>query len=70
MSESLFSADCSTHLRIVAVALVAAIVVVMVGTYARVTGSGTTTAGVQVDRPVLKAAQPTALTDSVHSSVR
>ena len=32
MSKSLFSADRNTHLRIIAVALAAAIAVVMVGT--------------------------------------
>jgi hypothetical protein len=70
MSESLRSADRNTHLRIVAVALLAAITVVTVGIYARDPDPGSAVAGIKVDRPVLKAGQPATYTDSAKSSVR
>jgi hypothetical protein len=70
MSESLLSADRSTHIRIVAVALVAAIVVVTVGIFARSTDPGTMAAGVERDRLVVKSGQPATVTDSARSSVR
>jgi|SoiMethySBSTD1v2_1073268.scaffolds.fasta_scaffold01261_5 hypothetical protein len=70
MSESLRSADRHTHLRIVAVALVAALGVVIVGIYARDSNPGTVTADVKVDRRVVKAGQPAAYTDRASSNLR
>jgi hypothetical protein len=70
MSESLWSAGRNTHLKIVAVALVAAIIFVTVGIYARDTDPASAVAAVKADRPVLKAGQPASLTDSAKSSVR
>ena len=70
MSESLWSAGRNTHLKIVAVALVAAIIVVAVGIYARDTDSAASVAAVKADRPLLKAGQPASFTDSAGSSVR
>jgi len=70
MSESLRSADRHTHLRIVAVALVAALAVVIVGIYARDTNPGTVTADVKVDGQVVKAGGPAAYTDRTSSNVR
>ena len=52
MTHSLIGADRTTHLKIVAVALVAAITVVMVGISAHVNDS---TASLTADAPVLKA---------------
>lgn len=57
MTHSLIGADSSTHFKIVAVSLLAAIAVVVVGITARVTDIGTTRAQV-----VVKAGQPAAFT--------
>jgi hypothetical protein len=61
MNHSLVTADRTTHLKIVAVSLVAAIAVVMVGVTARVTDSGAS-ASLQAHGPVLKAGKPSAIT--------
>jgi hypothetical protein len=70
MSESLRSADRNTHLKIVAVAVLAAILVVTVGIHARDPNPGAAVADVKVDRPVLKAGQPATYTDGAKYSVR
>jgi hypothetical protein len=70
MSESLLSADRNTHIRIVAVALVAAIAVVSIGMLARGTAPGTVIARVDGDRVVVKAGQPATLADNARSGVR
>jgi hypothetical protein len=62
MNHSLRSADRSTHLKVVAVALVAAIAVVAMGISARVAESTSATA--RADGPVLKAGHPTIYTSS------
>jgi len=62
MTHSLIGADRSTHLKIVAVALVSAIVLVMVGVTARVTETDGTTARLEADGPVLKAGKPATFT--------
>jgi hypothetical protein len=65
MNHSIHSADRSTHLKIVVVALVAGIAVVGFGIAARTsTSDGTQTAR------VIKAGQPTALTSSNTTAVR
>lgn len=61
MNHSLVTADRTTHLKIVAVSLVAAIVVIMVGITARVTDNGAS-ANLQAHGPVLKAGKPAAIT--------
>ena len=61
MNHSIYSADRTTHLKIVAVSLVAAIAVVLVGTTARVTDTGAS-ANLQAHGPVLKAGKPAAVT--------
>jgi hypothetical protein len=61
MNHSLVTADRTTHLKIVAVSLVAAIAVIMVGITARVTDSGAS-ANLQAHGPVLKAGKPAAIT--------
>ena len=70
MTHSLIGADRNTHLKIVVVALVAAITVVSVGIAARVTGDGSLTAQVKTDGPVLKAGKPATFTTSDTSTVR
>ena len=65
MNHSIHSADRSTHLKIVVVALVAGIAVAGFGIAARTgTSDGTQTAR------VIKAGQPTALTSSNTMAVR
>ena len=44
MNHSLVTADRTTHLKIVAVSLIAAIAVILVGVTARITDTGTTAA--------------------------
>jgi hypothetical protein len=71
MTHSLIGADRNTHLKIVVVALVAAITVVSVGIAARVTGSdGSLTAQAKTDGPVLKAGKPATFTTSDTTTVR
>jgi hypothetical protein len=70
MTHSLIGADRSTHFKIVAVALVSAIVLVMVGVTARVADTDTATARLQADGPVLKAGKPTTLTVRDSSAIR
>jgi hypothetical protein len=62
MNHSLFSADRGTHLKMVAVALIAAIAVVAVGITAPSTGVEVT-AGVQSNGSVLKAGKLRTYTD-------
>ena len=59
MTHSLIGADRGTHLKIVVVALAAAILVVVVGVTARV-ADFETVASMQRNGPVMKAGQPAA----------
>ena len=61
MTHSLIRADRGTHVKIVAVALVAAILVVVVGITARVADFDTM-ASMQRNGPVLKAGKPATFT--------
>jgi hypothetical protein len=70
MNHSLVTADRTTHLKIVVVSLIAAIVVVTVGVTARVTQSNTTTARIQVDTPVIKAGKAISITRGDDFTVR
>jgi uracil DNA glycosylase len=65
MSHSLIGADRTTHLKIVAVALAGAIVVILIGVTARVTDIGI--AGAQ--NVIVKAGKPAAYT-ARHTTVR
>ena len=69
MNHSLVTADRTTHLKIVAVSLVAAIAVILVGITARVTDSGAS-ANLQAHGPVLKAGKLAAITAIDGSTVR
>jgi hypothetical protein len=58
MNHSLLSADRGTHLKIVVVALVAALAVVIAGISAHVSDAGNMTAAVKANGPVAKAGVP------------
>jgi hypothetical protein len=71
MNSSFRTADRATHVRIVIVAVVAAIVVVTVGVNARTPDTGTMTATKgRIDGPVQKAGRPTIYSNSGSSTVR
>ncbi|HYS50139.1 MAG TPA: hypothetical protein VEM36_15310 [Xanthobacteraceae bacterium] len=70
MNHSLVTADRATHLKIVAVALVAAIAVVAVGIAARVSDMDAQTARISTDGPVMKAGKPATFTKTDGSTIR
>jgi hypothetical protein len=70
MNHSLATADRTTHLKIVVVALVAAIVVVAVGITARVTAADGETARIHTQGIVVKAGAPAAYTKTDSPSIR
>ena len=69
MTHSLIGADRSTHFKIVAVALVSAIVLVMVGITARVAETSDS-ARLQAEGPVLKAGKPSVVTTRDGTTIR
>ena len=70
MNHSLLSADRTTHLKIVVLALVAGIVVVTVGITARLAETGLTTARIEAGAPVVKAGKPATFTGRETSTIR
>jgi hypothetical protein len=70
MNSSLRSADRNTHLKIVAVSLLAAIVVLTVGINARIADSNTTTARIQADGPIVKAGKPAIYSTNEAATIR
>jgi cytochrome oxidase Cu insertion factor (SCO1/SenC/PrrC family) len=70
MTHSLIGADRSTHFKIVAVALVSAIVLVVVGITARVAETDTATARLEAEGPVLKAGKPALVTTRDGTTIR
>ena len=68
MNHSIYSADRTTHLKIVVVALVAAIVVAGFGISARSTSDEGLTQ--TASTPVMKAGKPVVITSSSNSVVR
>jgi hypothetical protein len=71
MNYSLATADRTTHLKVVVVALVAAILVVAVGIAARVTSMDTETARIRTQGVVVvKAGVPAAFTRTETPSIR
>ena len=70
MNHSLVTADRTTHLKIVAVSLVAAIAVIMVGITARITDTGTASAKLETHGPVLKAGKNSTITARDGSSIQ
>jgi hypothetical protein len=69
MNHSLVTADRTTHLKMVVVSLVAAIIVVVVGITARLTETGQTTAGLQ-SATVVKAEKVITVTSTDSVRVR
>jgi hypothetical protein len=70
-NSSLRTADRGTHIRIVVVALVAAVVVVTVGLNARTSDTETVTATkARIDGPVQKAGRPTIYSNRDGTAVR
>jgi hypothetical protein len=70
MTHSLLRADRRAHLKIVAVALVGAAVVVLVGITARVPEAATPAAQVPTRGPILKAGKPVTVTDLTATFMR
>jgi hypothetical protein len=69
MNHSLVTADRTTHLKIVAVSLFAAIVVILVGVSARITDTGAS-AKLEAHGPVVKANKPSAITARDGNSIQ
>ena len=67
---SLVTADRTTHYKIVAVSLIAAIVVVVVGVTARVADTGTATARVETSKSVVKAGKPATISSHEAPTIR
>lgn len=71
MNHSIYSADRTTHLKIVVVALVAAIAVAGLGITARVNSDDGLTQTARATSPgVVKAGKPVVITESGHSVIR
>jgi hypothetical protein len=70
MNFSLFTCDRTTHLKIVAVALVAAIVVTVAGINARVGDAGGQTASTRTNGVVVKAGKPAVYSTRGDSTIR
>jgi hypothetical protein len=70
MNSSLFTCDRSTHLKIVVVSLVAAIVVALVGINARVSETSNLVAGAKTRGTVVKAGKPAVYSTRDDSTVR
>ena len=68
MNSSLWSAGHTTHLKIVAVSLVASIVVVVIGINARLDNGAT--GGVEKSQIVVKAGKAKTFTDSGGATIR
>jgi len=68
MNSSLWSAGRNTHLKIVAVSLMASIVVVAIGINARLDGRATARVG--TDQIVVKAGKTKTVTDNSGSTIR
>ena len=70
MNHSLVTADRTTHLKIVAVSLIAAIAVIMVGITARMTDPDAATARLEAHGPIIKAGKPSAVTVRDNVTIR
>ena len=69
MNHSIVTADRTTHLKIVVVALIGATLVAGIGIAARVADTNTATA-MRANGPVLKAGQPVVVTSNGAATVR
>jgi hypothetical protein len=70
MNSSLFTCDRATHLKIVAVALVAAIVLAVGGIRAHMGDTGSLAAGAKTSGTVVKAGKPAIYSTRNDSAVR
>jgi len=70
MNFSLFTCDRATHLKIVVVALVAAIVVAVAGINARTGDAGGLTASAKTNGVVVKAGKPAVFSTRSDSTIR
>jgi hypothetical protein len=69
-NSTIFTADRTTHVKIVVVSLVASIAILVVGITARNTTAADTTARIQTAGPAVKAGKPIAITHSDTSTIR
>ena len=70
MNSSFFTCDRATHLKIVAVALVAGIVVIAAGIHARTGDTSAVAANAKTNGVVVKAGKPAVLSTRDDSTVR
>ena len=70
MNHSFYSADRMTHLKIVVVALVAAIGIAAFGISARLGSDGDLTQTARISTPVIKASKAVVMTSSDQSMIR
>ena len=70
MNHSLVTADRTTHLKIVAVSLLAAIAVILVGITARITDVDASGVRMEAHGPAIKAGKPSAVTAREGVSIR
>ena len=69
-NATIFTADRTTHIKIVAISLVASIAVLVAGIAARTTPAADTTARIQIAGPALKVGKPIAVTHSDTTAIR
>jgi hypothetical protein len=69
-NSTIFTADRTTHVKIVVIALVASIAVSVVGIAARTTTAADTTTRIQTAGPAVKAGTPIAISHSDTSTIR
>jgi hypothetical protein len=70
MNSSFFTCDGATHLKVVAVALVAAIVVAVVGIHARVSDASDAVASAKASATVVKAGRPAVYSTRNDAAIR
>jgi len=69
-NSTIFTADRTTHVKIVAVSLVASIVVLLIAISARTATVADNTARIQTVGPAMKAGKPIAISRSDTSTIR
>lgn len=69
-NSTMFAADRTTHVKIVAISLVASVAVLLVGMTARNTTAADTTARIQVSGPAVKVGKPVAVSHSAATVIR
>ena len=69
-NSTIFSADRTTHVKIVVISLIASLAVLMVGITARNATTADSAARIQVAGPAVKAGKPVAISPSDTTAVR